>query len=68
MDVFLFTELVKVFDVFTKKCIVFQQVVQSFGLTSDVLKTTASRQQAAIAAGLGEKDPAALISFAYREG
>lgn len=51
-----------------KDNIVFQQVVQSFGLTSDVLKTTADRQQAAIAAGLGEHDPAALISFAYREG
>lgn len=44
---------------------VFQRVVQSFGLDSPVLASTAERQKAAIAAGLGEDDPAAMVPFAY---
>lgn len=47
---------------------VFQRVVQSFGLESSVLVTSGERQQAAIDAGLGEDDPAALVSFAYKSG
>lgn len=44
---------------------IFQQVAQSFGVTSQMLEITAEKQQAAIDAGLGDADPAALVSFAY---
>ena len=44
---------------------VFQRVVQSYGLDSPVLTASAIRQSEAIAAGLGEADPAALVRFAY---
>ncbi|MFT4744064.1 MAG: 3-hydroxyisobutyrate dehydrogenase [Yoonia sp.] len=47
---------------------VFQRVVQSFGLQSPVLAHCGTRQRAAIEAGLGEDDPAALVSFAYSQG
>jgi 3-hydroxyisobutyrate dehydrogenase len=47
---------------------VFQRVVQSFGLESPVLINSGERQQAAIDAGLGEDDPAAMVSFAYQSG
>jgi 3-hydroxyisobutyrate dehydrogenase-like beta-hydroxyacid dehydrogenase len=44
---------------------VFQRVVQSYALESNVLKDSATRQQTAIDAGLGEEDPAAMVGFAY---
>lgn len=44
---------------------VFQRVVQSYGLDSPVLAASGARQRNAIAAGLGEADPAALVRFAY---
>ena len=44
---------------------VFQRVVQSYGLESSVLKDSGLRQQAALEAGLGDDDPAALVSYAY---
>lgn len=47
---------------------VFQRVVQSFGLESSVLANSGERQRAAIDAGLGEDDPAVLVSFAYEQG
>ncbi len=47
---------------------VFQRVVQSFELESPILITCGERQQTAIDAGLGEDDPAALVSFAYQQG
>lgn len=50
-----------------KDNVVFQNVVDSFGLTSAVLETAQERQKAAIAAGLGDCDPAALVSFAYED-
>ena len=47
---------------------VFQRVIRSFGLESPVLTATADRQRAAISAGLGNDDPAALIAAAYASG
>ncbi len=44
---------------------VFQRVLQSFGLQSQVLADAGMRHAAAIDAGLGESDPAALVSTAY---
>lgn len=47
---------------------VFQRVVQAYDLTSPTLAHTAARQKIALAEGLGEDDPAALVSAAYDRG
>ena len=47
---------------------VFQRVVAAYGLTSPMLAEAAERQKAALDAGLGESDPAALVSAAYDRG
>ena len=47
---------------------VFQRVVAAYGLTSPMLAEAAKRQKAALDAGLGESDPAALVSAAYDRG
>ncbi|MFV2053748.1 NAD(P)-dependent oxidoreductase [Aliiroseovarius sp. YM-037] len=44
---------------------VFKRVVDSFGLTSPMLDAFEATGDAAIKAGLGENDPAALINLAY---
>lgn len=44
---------------------VFNRVVESFGLTSPMLKNYKRVSGDAIDAGLGESDPAALVSLAY---
>ncbi len=54
-------------DAVYKDNLIFQQVVQSFGITSQILEITADKQRLAIDAGLGEQDPASLISFAYED-
>ena len=47
---------------------VFQSVVQAYGLTSPMLALSGERQKMALAEGMGEDDPAALISAAYHRG
>jgi 3-hydroxyisobutyrate dehydrogenase-like beta-hydroxyacid dehydrogenase len=47
---------------------VFQRVVQAYGLTAPTLELTAKRQRAALDAGMGGDDPAALVSEAYNRG
>lgn len=47
---------------------VFQQVLQAYGLRSPILEYTATRQKAALDAGMGGDDPAALVSAAYERG
>lgn len=47
---------------------VFQRVVQSYGLDSPTLAHTSERQKVALAEGLGDQDPAALVSAAYARG
>lgn len=44
---------------------VFQRVLASYGLDAGSLANSGQRQQAAIKAGLGEDDPAALVRFSY---
>jgi len=47
---------------------VFQRIAQAYGLTSDMLAQARERQKVALEEGLGEKDPAALVSAAYNRG
>jgi 3-hydroxyisobutyrate dehydrogenase-like beta-hydroxyacid dehydrogenase len=47
---------------------VFQRVLQAYGLRSPILEYTATRQKAALDAGMGSDDPAALVSAAYERG
>lgn len=47
---------------------VFRRVMQSFGLPSPMLDNFAAMSGSAIEAGLGERDPAAFINFAYDGG
>ncbi len=47
---------------------VFLGVVESFGLTSPMLKHFGMQKDAIIKAGLGERDPAAFINLAYDGG
>ncbi|MEL6684115.1 MAG: NAD(P)-dependent oxidoreductase [Pseudomonadota bacterium] len=47
---------------------VFQRVVQAYGLTSPSLALTSTRQKVALSEGLGEQDPAVLVSAAYARG
>jgi len=47
---------------------VFQRVAQAYGLNSPVLALAGERQKQALADGLGEEDPAALVSAAYDRG
>jgi 3-hydroxyisobutyrate dehydrogenase len=44
---------------------VFQRVAEAYGLATPLMAFTGERQDAAIAAGMGELDPAALISAAF---
>jgi len=47
---------------------VFQRIAQAYGLTSNMLAQARERQKVALEEGLGEKDPAALVSAAYNRG
>lgn len=47
---------------------VFRRVVQVYGLDSPTLAHTSDRQKIALSEGLGESDPAVLISAAYNRG
>lgn len=47
---------------------VFQRVVQSYGLASPMLAHFGAQKELVAKEGLGPKDPAALISFAYKNG
>ena len=47
---------------------VFQRVVQAYGLTSPTLANASMRQREALSEGMGEDDPAALVSAAYGRG
>lgn len=44
---------------------VFQRVAASYGVSAPSLKAFGDQQRRAIEAGLGDKDPAALVPFAY---
>lgn len=47
---------------------VFQRVVASFGLDAPVLQIAGTQQNAVLAAGLAEEDPAVMVPFAYQQG
>ena len=47
---------------------VFQRVAQAYGLTSPMLIQSGERQRVALSEGMGEDDPAALVSVAYHRG
>lgn len=47
---------------------VFQRVTKAYGLTSPMLVQSGERQKTALSEGMGEDDPAALVSAAYNRG
>ena len=47
---------------------VFARVIKSYGIPTDLMEIGGAKIQAVVDAGLGDEDPARLISYAYETG
>lgn len=55
-------------DAILKDSDVFQRVAQSYGLTTPTVDLFVEKAKAGVAEGMGQKDPAALVTRAYNRG